>query len=793
MKPSIDKYIALALCLAFFQSATAQQKTVNVGIVIDGPWERNDEIQKMTKTEIIKLTEGEFDVRFPEDKIIAADWTLAGIRAAIDKSLTDPEVDFVIAMGVIASGEISNRGALPKPVIAPFVIDAELQGLPAKNGASGIANLNYLSLPSHIARDIKIFREIVPFTNITVLVNHLIDESIPQFNSRIKVALAPLKVQARLVPVEKSIDSALRFLNDNTEAVYLAPLMHIPPGDFDRLVAVLRQKKIPSFSTFGVENLKRGIMATLTHGFFPKITRRIALNFQRILLGEKPEELPVSFAIGERLMINMEVARDIGVSPPFTILTEAELINEHRAHTARTLSLTGVMREAVDKNLDLQAEKKRLAAGNQQVRQALALLLPQISISSRAMLIDKDRAEASFGAQAQRTWQGSAVASQLIYSEKAWSNRAIQNHLQRMRTHELEQMRLNIAQEGANAFLNVLRAKTFERVQRENLRRTRSNLELAQVREAIGYSGRSEVFRWESEVALDRKDVIQANAQRNLAEIALNRVLHAPPEASFATREVDLNNPALATSRHELLDFMDDPVSFKRTRQFMVEEGLSSSPEIAILDAVIAAKQRELASANRAFWSPALALQADIGRIFKEGGAGTSSPALSAEIPFSFPQADKSNWSIALNLSLPLFEGGGRFAQKTRAGKELQALKADRQSVLEKIEQRIRSALHIAGASRAGIKLSSDAANAAQKNLELVTDAYTRGALSILDLLDAQNAALIAKLGAANAIYDFLIDLAEVERSSGKFYLFALTDERDAWIKRLQKHGKTSE
>ena len=66
-------------------------------------------------------------------------------------------------------------------------------------------------------------------------------------------------------------------------------------------------------------------------------------------------------------------------------------------------------------------------------------------------------------------------------------------------------------------------------------------------------------------------------------------------------------------------------------------------------------------------------------------------------------------------------------------------------------------------ASSAGVS-----ADAAAKTLELVQDSYGRGAASILDLLDAQNAALTAEFAAETSVYDFLDDWAEVRRSIGE-------------------------
>jgi outer membrane protein TolC len=133
---------------------------------------------------------------------------------------------------------------------------------------------------------------------------------------------------------------------------------------------------------------------------------------------------------------------------------------------------------------------------------------------------------------------------------------------------------------------------------------------------------------------------------------------------------------------------------------------------------------------------------------------------------------------------LPLFTSGRRPAVRNQNLEELSRLRFERASTAERIEQRIRSALHGAGASFAGIGLAEQAAGAAANNLQLVTDSYSRGAVSIIDLLDAQNASLVAGEAAENALYDFLIDLMEVERSVGRIYFLARPEEREALFDR---------
>ena len=235
----------------------------------------------------------------------------------------------------------------------------------------------------------------------------------------------------------------------------------------------------------GTTDVKRGILATNRPNIFPRIARRIALNLQRILLGEKPHKIEVYFTPREELTINMKTAREINVYPKWSVLTEADQIDEEEVESGQTLDLNSVINEAIKVNLDLLAQKKSLLAGAENIGIARSNLLPQFDISTTGLMIDKDRAEASFGSQPERTITGTITVTQLIYSEAAWANLSIQNSLQKSREYELEQFRLDISLSAAEAFLNVLRAKTFEKIQKQNLKRTKSNLEVARVRESV--------------------------------------------------------------------------------------------------------------------------------------------------------------------------------------------------------------------------------------------------------------------------------------------------------------------
>ena len=533
---------------------------MTIGIVSDGPSDQHAPLLELFSREILELLSGDFDASLPAGKFREADWTLAGVNAALDRLLADDEVDLVLALGLLASQAAAQRQELSKPVVAPVVLDQQLQGLPFKDGASGVRNLNYIALPQTTTPDILTFREVAPFTKLAILVNGPPHDQIPGLARRTEERLELLGLDARVIPVSNSLDAALRTLDDDEfDAVYLVPLLQLSSDDFDRLAQALIDRRLPSFSWLGEPEVRRGIMTGLKpNSFFERLARRTALNIQRIALGEDAATIPVAFPPRQRLSINVATVRAIGVYPKWKVITEAELIDEARTEAERTVSLVSAARDAIAVNLDLAAEDRSVAAGAQDVRQAASTLLPQVDVSALGSIIDSDRAEASFGSQAQRTVSGSATATQLLFSEPAWANLSIQRSLQNSRELQRERLRLDIVLDATTAYLNVLRAKTFERIQRDNLRVTRSNLELAEVRRSVGVSGPGEVYRWENQIANNRRTVIDASAQRNQAEIALNRLLHRPLEEPFLTADVDLEEPTLITDEQRLISYIDN-------------------------------------------------------------------------------------------------------------------------------------------------------------------------------------------------------------------------------------------
>ncbi len=215
-------------------------------------------------------------------------------------------------------------------------------------------------------------------------------------------------------------------------------------------------------------------------------------------------------------------------------------------------------------------------------------------------------------------------------------------------------------------------------------------------------------------------------------------------------------------------------------RDFLVQEGMRLSPELRRLDADIAARKRLRSASKRSFWAPTVSLDGDLQHRLDESGAGTPGAA------------EDTSWSVGVFASLPLSTGGGRYATLKRTTEEVDQLSLTRASIAERIEERVLASSNLVRASWPGISLSQDASVAADKNLQLVSDSYERGVLSIIDLLDAQNLALVSNQAAANAVFNFLADMMRVQRSSGRFVFLEEVESQQAWMDQLAGYFEQS-
>ena len=710
-----------------------------------------------------------------------ADGTLAGVARELEAFQASEEFEFLIASGPFGSELLCRSALLRVPSIGMQVLDAELQGAPFGGPGSGVRNLNYLAAPLNLASDVESYRELIELETVRLVVHPQLAAALPELVRGVHLELEAQGLQVGLDQTSSDASSVLEGLDEDCDAVLLFSLAHFRPEESERLTALLMERGVPSFALIGPSDVRFGLLGSRApENGFGQLAKRTAINVARILSGEVAQDLSTTNGGEERLVINGATALRLGLRPRFDVLAEAEVVGVEPPKNEQVLSLASVMREAQSVDRNLLAAEMELLSRSEDLAEARASLLPQLDLLASWTVIDED--EASLG-RAERTLIGRLSGSQVIYSEGLGAQVDIERALQESREADLVVQSLDVVQAAARAYLNVLRAKSLDRIRRQDLRLSRSNLELARARNEIGLSGPAEVYWWESRIATSRRSVLDAQADLRIAEIEVNRVLHKPLGASFQTEEVGSNDRGRFIDAR-LERYIENPWDFKVLRDYLIQDGLTLSPELASLDNAVRAQERALASTRRAHWQPIVSLDGSIVDVLSAEGTGSQIPPGFAGI---IPDPEMTTWSASLIGSFPLLTGGAKRSRERRARHELIRLRFLRAASAQFIEQRIRTELQSAVASFAGIRLSRAAAEAAQRNLELVIDSYSNGVVAIIDVLEAQNAALVADESAASAVYGFALNMVGLQRAVGQYSSFASEAERDLWFAEFER------
>ena len=333
------------------------------------------------------------------------------------------------------------------------------------------------------------------------------------------------------------------------------------------------------------------------------------------------------------------------------------------------LSLTEAVRQTLEANLDLAAQRQALAADREQVSIARSALLPQVNLGARAQHLDDDRSDAARGNTSQNSATVAAGVTQVLYDENAWAGFDIQKHVYDSQRSQFETLRLSVIQDAANAFLQLDSAREVLSIQEGNRELTRKNLETSRARVAAGYSGERDVLRWQSQLAGNDGAVVQARTLVLVNRFELNRVRNQAPEVAVEAAPVRVEEYGFVYARDAIARALANPDDDRRLRDLMVREGLSRSPVLAQIDASIAAQERQLQASRRAFWVPSASLGAGINHMVADQSDGGSSESF-----------NDTEWTVGAELSFPLVQGGAKFARFRQARETLSSLRIQRRS-----------------------------------------------------------------------------------------------------------------
>jgi outer membrane protein TolC len=702
-------------------------------------------------------------------------------KALLEQAWAEKGVRVVITVGVLASAASLGRASYPKPTIAMGVLEPGLQSAPlTAAGTTGVKNFGYLLNPADVKRDLQLLADVRPYRSLAILAPMGFGILFPQaegyLRSRLPDPAINLSIVGGVTP------ATIGDLPKSVDAVYVLPLEHLSTDDRSAVYAALAARGLPSVALIGRPEVDLGAYASVAPATqLKKLARRAALDVSRCLDGQEPSTFPVDAGgRSEDLVFNIGTVRATGVYPPFALMGRATLVDVTAMPKGAELTLQAAVAEGLRENFGLRSARLDQAIAAENVRSARASLLPSLTASTSLVAIDSKRVDQSFGTRRPLAWSGQLELSQVVYSDPAWANLAVQALLAEATKASIKGAEVDLVREVVTAYLGLLQAKNLVRLQNDNVSVSKRNHDLAVARNEDGGGSEADVRRWESQLALGKMDLLDAEARLVTTRQSLNRLLGRDVGAPIDAPPMPLATVLATMVDGRVRTHFKNAGAVAKLADFMVSDALETAPGLTRVERSLKAKRRLSLTRQRRLWAPTVALVGNATKPFESWGEG----AMAQNEP-------ASSWDVALVASLPLFDGMDNYAQLQRARVEVRQLERDQDTAEQGVEARIRASMALTGRRFAKIQLARQAATASREYLRIVQQAYALGSAGIARLIDAQTALLRAELLAANSIYDFLSSYIDTEQARGWFYFLATPTQRDAFIARLRATIKT--
>jgi len=277
-------------------------------------------------------------------------------------------------------------------------------------------------------------------------------------------------------------------------------------------------------------------------------------------------------------------------------------------------------------------------------------------------------------------------------------------------------------------FILINFAQRLIRVQEQSLERADLNLRSARGFFEVGTRPKSDVARAEVDVANARVDLIRARNAERVARVALNTAMGIPADTP--------------TQVQDILFYQQVQLDPKQLQT----QALAQRPEYKQVRLRVSQAEAQLRRANRDFL-----------------------PDITGHGTYGGVRNDLNEvWEIGVALTWNLFDGGNMIAQVREKRSLLDSARAQVQVTELNIAQEVEQTYLVVNEAQERIAASQTAVASAQENFRLAQGRFDAGVGTILELTDAQLFLTQAQNTEAQALADYRVALAALERATGR-------------------------
>lgn len=298
-------------------------------------------------------------------------------------------------------------------------------------------------------------------------------------------------------------------------------------------------------------------------------------------------------------------------------------------------------------------------------------------------------------------------------------------------SHAYERTKADIALQVAQQYLEVLRARALVRLQERVLERARKLLEAAEAGYKAGTVAKLDVLRAQVQVRNAEVDLLAARNQERLAMLTLRNLMGVSDDFTFEIAEP-------TEERYE-------PPSLTEC----LAQAFRQRPEVKEAE-----WQRKSAEATKQL--------ARINALPVVNISGSYN-----RYPATTRTTDKE-WALNLIVSYPIFDGGRIRAELEQAKLQVEQADLNLKRTLDNIRLQVQQAYANWQNAVERLSAAQEAVKEASETARLTEEAYRAGAVSLIDVINAQVALAQAEAQEIQARYDLLRAVYALRHSLGE-------------------------
>lgn len=274
------------------------------------------------------------------DGFYSANWD-SKVRAKMSKEILErlgkrKDVDFIFAMGTWAGKDLS-KDSHSTPTYVLSTSDAVKAGIIKSVTDSGHDHVNARVDPYRYERQVRLFHDVIGFHRLGIAYEDtvygrsyaaidMVEKVAKERGFKVVRCFTQSDIPDR-VKAGKSVIACFKELAaDKVDSIYVTVQNGVNADTIGELIKIANDHRIPTFSQAGSDDVKRGLLLSISRGNFKPVGMFQAATIAKILNGATPRRLNQLFEESPKLAINLKTAEIIGIYLYADVLAAADEI-----------------------------------------------------------------------------------------------------------------------------------------------------------------------------------------------------------------------------------------------------------------------------------------------------------------------------------------------------------------------------------------------------------------------------------------------------------------------------------